>query len=83
MEAPDPANTLTLYVVPHCPYCDAARVVLAELGLTYIERDVTSSYTDLRKMYRLSRQKNVPVLAYRDKFLVRPSSQAVRELLNL
>lgn len=83
MEAPNPENDLILYVVPNCPHCDAAREQLSKLNLAYIEKDVTKSYSDLRQMYRFSRQKNVPVIVHSNKYLVRPSLQDIKDFLNL
>ena len=74
---------LTLYVIPDCPHCESARSKLLELGLSFIESDVTKDYKSLRAMYKLSRQKLVPVLALDKTFLVRPSMTEIRDLVRI
>ncbi|MEL7315509.1 MAG: glutaredoxin [Cyanobacteria bacterium P01_A01_bin.123] len=34
---------ITLFTKPGCPYCDRAKAVLNQLGLTYEERNVQAS----------------------------------------
>jgi hypothetical protein len=50
---PSAAPAITLLSRPGCHLCDAAREVIArvadDLGLTWTERDITSSEEDLRQ----------------------------------
>jgi glutaredoxin len=75
------AAAVTLYVVPHCPLCTAARAWLARHRITYVERDVQSDFGALRAMYRLTRQNLVPVFAHGERALVRPTDQQLEEFL--
>jgi glutaredoxin len=72
---------ITLYVVPHCPLCTAARAWLARHRITYVERDVQRDFGALRAMYRLTRQNLVPVFARGERALVRPTDQQLEEFL--
>ena len=78
---PDERLTVTLYVVPHCPLCDAARAWLRGNGVEFCERDVAGDFGALRSMYRLTRQNLVPVFESRGRALVRPTEAELRELL--
>ncbi len=75
------AAAVTLYVVPHCPLCTAARAWLARHRIAYVERDVQSDFGALRAMYRLTRQNLVPVFARGGRALVRPTDQQLEEFL--
>ncbi len=72
---------LTLYVVPGCPLCERARSWLREHNVEYIERDVERNFGALRAMYRLTRQRYVPVFEFEGRALVRPSDDELRRLL--
>jgi glutaredoxin len=74
-------SPVTLYVVPHCPLCDAARGWLDAHGVAYRERDVARDFGALRSMYRLTRQNLVPVVERGGRALVRPSDAELRDLL--
>lgn len=69
-----------LYVVPGCPLCADARRMLESKGITYIEHDVTEDYAALRRMFRLTRQKLVPVIQNGDIALVRPTEAQLDSL---
>ncbi|HEY0080004.1 MAG TPA: glutaredoxin family protein [Pyrinomonadaceae bacterium] len=73
--------TVTLYVVPGCPLCSAARAWLKTHGVAYGERDVASDFGALRSMYRLTRQGYVPVFEAGGRALVRPTDEELREFL--
>jgi glutaredoxin len=73
------ADAVTLYVVPHCPLCDAARAWLARRRIAYVERDVQRDFGALRAMYRLTRQNLVPVYARGERALVRPTDEQLEE----
>jgi glutaredoxin len=72
---------VTLYTVPGCPLCSDARQMLGEMGLSYVQQDVANSYPALRRMYKLTRQGNVPVIEYNGKALVRPTIDEVALLI--
>ena len=74
-------QTVTLYVVPHCPLCDGARAWLDAHGVAYRERDVARDFGALRAMYRLTRQNLVPVFEREGCALVRPSDAELRDFL--
>ncbi|HEY0082760.1 MAG TPA: glutaredoxin family protein [Pyrinomonadaceae bacterium] len=78
---PTETAAVTLYVVPHCPLCTAARAWLARHGITYVERDVQRDFGALRAMYRLTRQNLVPVFAQGERALVRPTDRQLEEFL--
>ena len=72
---------VTLYVVPACPLCAHARRWLAEHGVKYMERDVTRDFAALRAMYRLTRQRLVPVVETGGHALVRPTDAELEKSL--
>ena len=70
---------VVLYVVPGCPLCADARKLLSARGVKYIERDVANDFGALRRMYKLTRQNLVPVVAISDRAIVRPSEIELME----
>ncbi len=74
-------NGLTLYVVPGCPLCERARRWLKEHHVGYVERDVAQDFGAFRRMYRLTKQRFVPVFESAGRALVRPSEDELKELL--
>jgi glutaredoxin len=66
---------VTLYVVPDCPLCAHARDWLKQRNIEYVERDVTANFGALRAMYKLTRQRLVPVFAGSGRALVRPTDE--------
>lgn len=78
-----PPAPVTLYVVPDCPLCARAREWLKRQGIEYHERDAAREFGALRAMYKLTRQRLVPVFEYGGRALVRPSEQELAELLLL
>ena len=70
-----------LYVVPECPLCAHARAWLSEHDVAYVERDVANDFGALRAMYRLTRQRFVPVFETRGRAMVRPSDAELAEFL--
>jgi glutaredoxin len=73
---------VTLYVVPGCPLCAAARRWLEAHGVSYAERDVENDFGALRAMYRLTRQRYVPVVEIGGRAFVRPTEEELKELLS-
>ena len=72
---------VTLYVVPDCPLCARAREWLKRYDIAYHERDVARDFGALRAMYKLTRQRLVPVFEVGGRALVRPSEQDLAALL--
>ena len=73
---------LILYTVPNCPLCVAARDWLARHRVAYVERDVAHDFGALRAMYKLTRQKLVPVFAPAGQHaLVRPTEDELQLLV--
>lgn len=72
---------VTLYVVPDCPLCAGARLWLEEHGVDYFERDVARDFGALRAMYKLTRQRFVPVFQAKGRALVRPTDNELANLL--
>ncbi len=72
-------------MVPDCPLCAHARAWLKEHKVAYLERDVANDVANdfgaLRAMYKLTRQRFVPVVEARGQALVRPSDEVLAEFL--
>jgi len=76
-----PDTPVMLYVVPDCPLCAHARSWLKEHGVDYVERNVAGDFGALRAMYKLTRQRLVPVFEVDGRALVRPSNAELAEFL--
>ncbi|MDZ4836253.1 MAG: glutaredoxin family protein [Candidatus Melainabacteria bacterium] len=74
------SDDVTLFVVPGCPLCSEARAWLDKHGIAYGELDVQNDYSAMRKMFKLTRQKLVPVLKVGEQFAVRPTEQKIVEM---
>ena len=74
-------GSVTLYVVPGCPLCARARRWLTEHGIEFSERDVEGDFGALRAMYRLTRQRFVPVIEAGGAALVRPTDEELAHSL--
>lgn len=74
-------SPITLFVVPQCPLCAHARAWLTLNDLTFVERDVQQDFGALRAMYRLTRQNLVPVFAFGERALVRPTDEQLKDFL--
>jgi glutaredoxin len=72
---------VTLYVVQDCPLCQRARAWLKSHGIEYDERDVANDFGALRAMYRLTKQRFVPVFEANSRALVRPTETELADLL--
>jgi glutaredoxin len=70
-----------LYVVPGCPLCAHARAWLERHGVEYEERDVANDFGALRAMYKLTKQRLVPVVETKGRALVRPTEDELTKLL--
>ena len=55
-------SDLELYVLPGCPYCAKVTSKLDELGLDYVEHEVSRSHGQRDEVKRVSGQTGVPVL---------------------
>ena len=74
-------DPVTLYVVPECPLCAQTRYWLKQHDIAYVERDVANNFGALRAMYKLTRQRLVPVLDAGGRALVRPGDAELAECL--
>ncbi len=74
-------SAVTLYVVPGCPLCAQARAWLESHGVAYVERDAARDFGALRAMYRLTKQRLVPVFEFRGRALVRPTDTELAQFL--
>ncbi len=72
---------MNLYVVPGCPLCAQAREWLHEQDISFVERDVANNFSALRRMYKLTRQRLVPVFEVDGRALVRPDDEALTDFL--
>ncbi|MDT4965574.1 MAG: Glutaredoxin [Acidobacteriota bacterium] len=81
MEAKIAKSPVTLYVVPSCPLCTSAREWLSANHIAYSERDVANDFGALRKMYKLTGQRFVPVFESNGRALVRPSDADLANFL--
>ena len=72
---------VTLYVVPACPLCENARRWLTRNKVSFVERDVANNFGAFRTMYKLTRQRLVPVFDVNGQALVRPSEMQLEQLL--
>lgn len=82
MQPDQPHSPVTLYVVPGCPLCEGAREWLRREEIEFNERDVSKDFGALRAMYKLTRQKLVPVVEARGRALVRPSDSELKAILS-
>ncbi|MHB8793609.1 MAG: Uxx-star family glutaredoxin-like (seleno)protein [Thermoleophilia bacterium] len=53
---------VVIFTKPGCPYCAAAKADMAEKGIQYNERDVTSDPSVKEEAIRLAGQAAVPVI---------------------
>jgi glutaredoxin len=82
MENISTTPSVTLYVVPGCPLCASARRWLEGHSIEYAERDVANDFGALRAMYRLTKQRLVPVFEFAGgQALVRPTEDELAEAL--
>lgn len=81
MSDADEKAGVTLYVVPGCPLCEDARRWLSRNGVAFVERDVANDFGALRRMYRATRQRLVPVVESGPRALVRPTERELTDLL--
>jgi glutaredoxin len=72
---------VTLYVVPDCPLCAHAGAWLKQAKIEYVERDVAGNFGAFRAMYKLTKQRLVPVFEVNGHALVRPSDEELANFL--
>ncbi|MBV9958387.1 MAG: glutaredoxin family protein [Acidobacteria bacterium] len=72
---------VTLYVIPGCPLCARARAWLERHAVEYEERDGAKDFGAFRRMYKLTKQRLVPVFEAEGRALVRPGEEELRGLL--
>ena len=72
---------VTLFVVPGCPLCEHARQWLQKNRIKFVERNVADDFGALRAMYKLTRQRLVPVFEANGRALVRPTDEDLTAFL--
>jgi glutaredoxin len=72
---------VVLYVVPSCPLCARTRAWLDRHNVSHAVRDVSEDYGAMRTMYKLTRQKLVPVLHCGAGVFVRPTEEELESFL--
>jgi glutaredoxin 3 len=78
---PNSETVVRLYVVPDCPLCMRARAWLKDHNVPYLERDVANDFGALRDMYKLTRQRLVPVFEANGGAVVRPTDEELAAFL--
>ena len=68
--------------MPGCPLCAQARAWLERNEFAYVERDAARDFGALRAMYRLTKQRLVPVFEFRGRALVRPTNEELAQFLS-
>jgi glutaredoxin 3 len=53
---------VTIYVLDTCPYCHQAKDFLSQKGIRFKEIDVRKDLEGAKEMFRISRQRRVPVI---------------------
>ena len=81
MKKAETPSKVILYVVPDCPLCSRARAWLRRHSVEFVERDVANDFGALRTMYKLTRQRLVPVFQTDAGALVRPTEEELEGLL--
>lgn len=80
-DSPRTSVVVMLYVVPDCPLCADVRAELAGRGVVFVEHDVAHDFGALRRMYKMTKQRFVPVTELGGVALVRPTSAELDRLL--
>jgi glutaredoxin 3 len=75
------ATLVKLYVVPECPLCTRARLWLEQHRIDYLELNVAAKFGAFRAMYKLTRQRLVPVVEAKGRALVRPTAEELTKFL--
>jgi len=61
---------IEIYTTDYCPYCKKAKALLAELGASFAEIDITSNEDDaMDKLYEKTGRSTVPQIFINDKFI--------------
>ena len=69
-----------LYTVPGCSLCAHTRNWFVRHGIEYTERDVAAEFGALRRMYKLTKSRLVPVIEVGSCVAIRPSEEQLRNL---
>ena len=59
-------TTVTIYTKDYCPYCKAAKALLDDKGVRYLEIDVEHNPVELETMLARSGRKTVPQVFFDD-----------------
>ena len=72
-----------VYTTPFCPYCEMAKDLLNQHGVTFREVDVRSDRKAAKEMISKSGQDGVPVVEIDDKIIVGFDSKKILEAIGL
>lgn len=53
-------SAVTIYTTPYCPYCHAAKDLLADKGVEFTEVDVTGNPAERARLAQVTGQRTVP-----------------------
>lgn len=53
-------SDVTIYTTPYCPYCHAAKDLLADKGVEFTEIDVTGNAAERARLAQVTGQRTVP-----------------------
>lgn len=53
-------SDVTIYTTPYCPYCHAAKALLADKGVEFTEIDVTGNAAERARLAQVTGQRTVP-----------------------
>ncbi len=62
-------SDIEMFTGPNCSYCRAAKDLLAQNGLTFIERDISDPQVLQEFRERLPRQKSIPQIFFDGKHI--------------
>lgn len=62
-------KNITVYSKGYCPYCKAAKSLLAKKGFSYTEIDVQKNSNHLQEMLTRSKRRTVPQIFFGDQHI--------------
>lgn len=75
------APNVTVYSTPTCPWCTRAKSYLTEIGVAFLEKDVSIDVAAAREMVKLSGQMGVPVISIDGNVVVGFDKKKIDQLL--
>lgn len=74
-------KTVVIYSADGCKFCDEAKAVLKQRGLSYEERNVDRSEVYLQEAHELGKRW-LPIIRVGDRVLVSPTSDELLQLID-